>query len=282
MKFINVYSLPRSSTNLFAGYLMMNSNIVSYNVGGGRYPFISKNKSPKNELFQGPGIRKLIDSDTCFVRDELKANFIGPWKTYPAQLAFKFYERFFHYNQKRIILLRNPFGIAASMQSKVDRTGTHKHVWDLGHRSSLEKFSREYVRLVGLIKTPYPGGTSVVDPWLFFSDENVRSQLFKDLDLPLLDYSEKLLCKNGHEYSIENNFYTCACGVLTGFGGFNPAVWVDPDRLLANKAYIGNDFMFELQDLLVEGLGTKVASCFSMDGKTNLSDLLMFMESQKR
>lgn len=270
--------MPRSSTNLFAAYLMTNSNVVSYNVGGGRYPFISLKRFDEFELFPSPGLKKVIDSDTCFVRDELKVGFIGERRHYFTQVVFKIYEYLSKSNQKRIILLRNPFAIAASMQSYADKNESHKHIWDFSNQHSLNRFVDQYVSLMRFIKSPRSREGLVVDPWMFFNDKNIRVDLFKKLNLPLYEGSQNLFCKRGHEYSIEDNFYTCSCGVLKGFGGFNPAEEIHPERLLVGEKYIAAGFIFEIQDLLIKYMGNEIASCFSTSGKTDLTRLLMLLD----
>ena len=145
---INVYSLPRSGTNLFGAYLMQHPKIISYNVAGGRHPFRANFGSSKYEIFSGSGLYKNYDDESYYLRDELKFSFVGPRINWLEQGIFKLYERMFRKLNKRVVLIRNPYAIAASMYDYQLKNSSHKHVWNVSIKDQLNNFVSGFSNLI--------------------------------------------------------------------------------------------------------------------------------------
>jgi len=272
-KCINIYSLPRSGTNLFAGYLMQHQNIVSHNVAGGRHPFQANFHSAQHEIYAGAGMHKNYDKTAYFLRDELKFYYIGSKRTWPEQAAFKIYERLFKRLNKRVVLMRNPYAIASSMYDYQVKNSSHRHVWDVSKKDQRIKFVQGFADLLKNSKSVLDEGSVIVDPYLFFTDETMKLRLFDFLDLKNSDMNKIEKCKKGHRFEIVDNQLTCPCGKLEGFGGFNPLLEIDHDRLLTNRKYIDAYFIEELKEELEFQLETKITNCFNVCGITDLLSL---------
>ena len=271
---INVYSLPRSGTNVFSGYLMQHAKIISHNVAGGRHPFRANFGSTKYEIFSGSGAYKIYDLDCYYLRDELKFSFIGPRKTWPEQLLFKLYEHMFRSMNKRVVLMRNPYAIAASMYDYQLKNSSHNHVWDVSKKDQLIKFVSSFSKMIKKSKVVLKTGGIIIDPYLFFTQESMKLKLFDFLGLNISDLEKVEICKNGHKFEVIDNQLTCPCGKLEGFGGFNPLLQINADRLLTNKIYTNADFLTSLNYELDSKLGEAISSCFNQSGITDIDSLL--------
>lgn len=273
-KYINVYSLPRSGTNLFAAFLMKHPLIISYNVGGGRYPFRANLRLPKNEIFGEVGIEKNFGSTIYHLRDELKFDFIGKKRTWVGQYLFKHYSRFFSKYTKTVVLIRNPFSIASSMYSYQTGNESHSRLWDVSRAEARRNFVYQYASLVLNAKKVVASGGTIIDPYIFFTDDAEKFRLFEYLGLDINDIDIIKACRKGHLFEIEDNFFACPCGKLMGSGGFNPASDIDPNRLLTNKKCIDYEFLNAIECEIEYLLGSPLTRCFSKNGYTDFPRLL--------
>ena len=273
-KCINIYSLPRSGTNLFAGYLMRHPKIVSHNVGGGRHPFRANFNSLQHEIFTAAGAFKDYNKDTYYLRDELKFSFVGSKRTWSEQALFKIYVSLFKKFNKSIVLIRNPYAIASSMYDYQLKNSSHSDLWDVSSKRILDKFVKNFVFLVNNSKRVINEGGIIVDPYLFFTEKSMQSSLFDFLCLNASDMQKIERCKKGHKFKIVDNELACPCGKLEGFGGFNPLSQLESRRLLTNEKYIEAGFINALKIKLDMKLGKSIAQCFSETGVTDLDELL--------
>jgi len=253
---------------------MQHPMIVSHNVGGGRYPFRANFNSYRYEVFTGAGLSKKYSSKTFFLRDELKFELIGNRRTWPEQYLFKLYQKLFSKINNTVVLIRNPFAIASSMYSYQLNNSKHSHLWDVSKEGPRMKFVKQYANLILNAKKVLSNGGKIIDPYLFFTDKDERLNFFDFLDLNIDELDEIKVCKKGHNFNLEDGYYVCPCGKLEGFGGFNPALEINADRLLTNMKYTDCGFLDLIKDDLDRKLGSSLINCFDRKGFTDFNSLI--------
>ena len=274
IRFIDVYSLPRSGSNLFAAYMMLHTNIVSYNVAGGRHPLRANFGQKRYEVLSGPGIYKKNVDVLYRLRDELKFHFVGPKTTWLEQGVFRLLNAFTQKKPFIIILLRNPYAIASSMQSYQKTNPSHRNVWDMRKNKVREKFVVGYCKLLEKISHTVKSGGYIVDPYWFFKSEQLRVELFESLNLEYSKIGSIEKCRRGHKYEKCDGVYSCDCGQLEGFGGFKPQISVDPSRLLTNKEFLNTQECELLMEQMRSVLEPSIFDCFNINGVNDLSSLM--------
>ena len=263
--YINVFSLPRSGTNLFASFISRHPKIISYNVGGGRFP-LRPNYNPKNyQIPSSTQIKKEVNKVTFYLRDELKFNLIGPKIYWPEQYVFKIYLKFFkRLNKHKIILLRNPYSIAASMHDYYKKNKSHELVWNMNDMSQIRKFTNNFSDLLFQSKKFLNQGGIIVDPYLFFSDERRKIDVYKYLAIDSYQSMQKI----GQVHNTNNK------KEIFEFGGFNPQAKVASERLLTKAEYFQADFLDLIKIQLDNLLGNEISKCFHQSGHTDYDHLL--------
>jgi len=267
--YINVFSLPRSGTNLFASFMSRHPKIISYNVGGGRFPLRPNYNSKKNQIIISPQIKKEANKDTFYLRDELKFNFIGPKIYWPEQYVFKIYLKFFkRFNKNKIILLRNPYSIAASMNDYYKKNKSHAHAWNMNDMTQITKFTNNFSDLVFQSKKFLNQGGIIVDPYLFFSDDRRKIDVYKYLAID----SHQSMQKIGQ---YRNTFDQKE---IFEYGGFNPQAKIAAERLLTKAEYLQTDFLDLIKIQLDNLLGNEISKCFHQSGHTDHDKLLSLIQ----
>lgn len=267
---LNIYSLPRSGTNLFAGYLAMFENVLAYNVDGGRRPFAPELLKSESELFSYPGILTNITCSNIIVRDELSANLVGPKKYWMEQIIFRVYEKF-TMNQ-RVVLLRNPYSIASSMHRYQLKHTSHAHVWNMMDSRQMAHFVNRFRKLLLFVKKRR-SRCLIVSPFEFFENPQYQKSILQKIGLDSAVKRACLKCINNHKYELLDDQFSCECGILMGQGGYNPAKSIDPNRLLTETKFMETDIISQLEEMLRNQIGEKLTDVFNENGRYSIQRL---------
>jgi hypothetical protein len=280
LRHINVYSLPRSGTNLFAAINHVHPEIFSINhvhpeifsinVGGGRYPLaFSWRDLLKQSIIVNGEIEKDRDQVRYILRDELKFGFVGRRVTHFSQFLFKLIS-FFRSNDAIVILLRNPYAIASSMHRYFTKKN-HKR-WNMESDLNIKRFANDYFNLI------YGGwrvkkNSLFVSIEQFVSDKNIADKYYKYLDTYPIEYMgfQYLNCQCGQKFDVYKNAVYCnVCGPICGEGGLNLSQRLDINRL-RDMSFLSTASKVILRKNLLEKFGEDVDKIFSMDGTIDVT-----------
>jgi len=280
LRYINVYSLPRSCTNLFAAINHIHPEFFSINVGGGRYPLaFSWRALLKKSIIVNGEIKKNRDQIRYILRDELKFGFVGKRVTYFSQFLFKLIS-YFRSSDVNVILVRNPYAIASSMHRYYINKKTHK-IWNMDDDLNIELFVNEYSNLVF-------GGKRINKKALFVSiddfvtDKNVVNNFYDYLGTYPIDYSgyQCLNCQCGQKFNVnQNGVYCKVCGPISGHGGLNLSLNVDTQRL-RDISFLPVKSRTLLRKNLFKKFGEVTDTIFGMDDTVNVNLLSTATESK--
>lgn len=225
MKIIDIYSFPRSGTNLLAFTLSKYYGVHSVNTGGGRYPFRT-HKMFSSSIFENP---KVLKSENCkyIVKDELHFRLVGSRLTHFSQLFYKYIS----YKNQKILIIRNPYSIIRSMHDYQCKNGTHNY-WDMNNKENLDSFFSEFKKFAEKLYSDRYINLNITN---FFTNNNYQEKIVLNLFSSLKLSEQTFECELGHKLTSPN--YSCSCGNLEGQGNFNPNLPFDKERF--NRPLLG-------------------------------------------
>lgn len=294
-RYLRIYSLPRSGTNLFAAMLHNHPNIFSINSGGGSKKTVyGWEYARRHSIYPYADLYKKEKDVDYWLLDELKLH------------GYRGEGRFISLRDKvflsqSFVNIRNPFGVLASMH-KFHTKYSHPD-WELTENNIIKFFEKYkiYLRLArcGLVTPIY------FDVFV----NNLEYYYMLICDRLGIDYSktytsfqntfEKLGCRCGNSFEKgesqliiggffkRNNiilekpnetFYCSKCDKhVLGFGGFNPHQNIDVKRMLNWKEELDADSIDRIDNIMHEYLDEVAIEIFrSSDLSMKSADKLFY------